>query len=52
MDLGEFSMKELGHILDCLQPEKKYYRLKTGQFLELDQGGMLYPDAPGRENLA
>ena len=40
VDMGEFPKEELGRILTAYSQKKKYYRLKSGQFLMLDQGGM------------
>lgn len=40
VDPEEFSVKELTKILEAYSQKKKYYRLKTGQFLELGEGGI------------
>ena len=40
MDPEEFSAQELTKILGTYSQKKKYYRLKTGQFLELGEGGI------------
>ena len=40
VDMGEFPKEELGRILAAYSQKKKYYRLKSGQFLMLDKGGM------------
>jgi superfamily II DNA or RNA helicase len=40
VDMGEFPKEELGRILAAYSQKKKYYRLKSGQFLMLDKGGI------------
>ena len=40
VDPEEFSAQELTKILGAYSQKKKYYRLKTGQFLDLGEGGV------------
>lgn len=40
VDPEEFSARELTKILGAYSQKKKYYRLKTGEFLELGEGGI------------
>lgn len=44
VDMGEFPKEELGRILAAYSQKKKYYRLKSGQFLMLDKGGLFTLD--------
>ena len=40
VDMGELSSQELSKILSAYSQKKKYYRLKSGQFLRLGEGGL------------
>ena len=40
VDPGEFAAGELAKILTAYSQKKKYYRLKSGQFLRLEEGGI------------
>lgn len=41
VDAGELGGQELSKILAAYTQKKKYYRLKNGQFLKLEEGGLL-----------
>ena len=36
-DLGDIHKSEIGHVLDSLRKNKKYYRLKNGHLLDLGE---------------
>ena len=40
VDMGDMNSQELNRILAAYSQKKKYYRLKNGQFLGLDEGGL------------
>ena len=40
IDMGDMNSQELTRILAAYSQKKKYYRLKNGQFLGLDEGGL------------
>lgn len=41
MDLGELNGVDLAKILDAYRQKKSYYRLKSGEFLKLEENGLL-----------
>lgn len=41
MDLGELDGLDLSKILDAYRQKKPYYRLKSGEFLKLEENGLL-----------
>ena len=40
VDMGDLQNEELSKILAAYSQKKKYYRLKSGQFLKLEEGGL------------
>lgn len=40
VDMGGMNSQELNRVLAAYSQKKKYYRLKNGQFLGLDEGGL------------
>ncbi len=41
VDMGELDTGDLARILDAYRQKKTYYRLKTGEFLKLEENGLL-----------